>query len=244
MPIYETGHARNVQHFQELIAYVTSWGPAYDPTNTAILLPILTAKLTAANTAMDDVIASKADYTAAVNDRENVFGGVRKLITRCVAYYESTGPAQNVIDDVRTLKRKLDGVRATQTPDPAPPGSPTPPAPVSASQQSYTQLVEHFDGIIELFDGDVHYNPNETALEVATLQTKSTAMKTANTAVINKTVPLSNDRGARDDVMYADSTGLVDAALLVKKYVRAAFGADSTEYSQISGLQFSRPKGS
>jgi hypothetical protein len=38
MPIYETGHARNVQHFQEMISFIDSWGAAYAPTNTAISL--------------------------------------------------------------------------------------------------------------------------------------------------------------------------------------------------------------
>ena len=42
--------------------------------------------------------------------------------------------------------------------------------------------------------------------------------------------------------MYADTTGLVDIAMMVKKYTKAAFGTDSTQYNQISGLEFSRPK--
>ena len=38
MPIYETGHARNVEHFQTLISFVTGWGAAYQPSNPNIAL--------------------------------------------------------------------------------------------------------------------------------------------------------------------------------------------------------------
>jgi hypothetical protein len=42
--------------------------------------------------------------------------------------------------------------------------------------------------------------------------------------------------------LYADGTGLVDLALLVKKYIKSLFGADSPQYEQISGLKFRRPR--
>lgn len=47
---------------------------------------------------------------------------------------------------------------------------------------------------------------------------------------------------SRDDAMYADETGLVDLAGLVKKYVKSLYGADSPQFQQISGLEFTRPR--
>lgn len=66
-------------------------------------------------------------------------------------------------------------------------------------------------------------------------------MKAANTAVIGNQVALSNSRGERDDVMYAPEIGLVDLAMLVKKYVKAAFGTGSMQFNQINSLEFRRP---
>jgi hypothetical protein len=86
------------------------------------------------------------------------------------------------------------------------------------------------------------YEPNETELQVATLTDYSTRLKGANTAVINAATPLSNARIARDEALYADETGLVALAALVKKYVKSVFGGDSPQYRQISGLQFTVPK--
>lgn len=246
----ETGHAKNIEHFQQGIAFAMSWGAAYQPTNPLLDLGAMQGVLDAANNAMADVAGVRAAFVTAVNDRETTFDGIRQLMTRCVQFYESTGADQNKIDDVRTLKRKLDGSRASSKPTPTPPTgggeTPDPPTPVgtiSASQQSYTQQVEHLTGIIELFSDDpTNYNPNETEMKVTTLTTRRDAMGAGNTSVINAQVPYSNKLGARDDVMYAEDTGLVDVALAFKKYVRAAFGADSTQYNQIKDLEFTRPK--
>ena len=112
----------------------------------------------------------------------------------------------------------------------------------SVSQQSYTQLTEHLDNLTALLDNSETYAPNETELQLATLQAYSTSLKSANNSVINSTTPLSNKRIARDEVLYADGTGLIDLAALVKKYIKSLFGADSPQYEQISGLKFTAPK--
>ena len=67
-------------------------------------------------------------------------------------------------------------------------------------------------------------------------------MQTANTGVINNIVNCSMNRGARDEELYAEATGLVDRALLSKKYVKGSYGTDSMEYDQVRGLEFTRPK--
>lgn len=112
MPIYETGHARNIQHFEQMLSFIAGWGGSYNPSNTAIEATALQTKLTNANSAMDALMPALSQSKAAINARENVFAGLRKLTTRVVNYFESTGAAKNIIDDVRSLKRKIDGQRA------------------------------------------------------------------------------------------------------------------------------------
>jgi hypothetical protein len=58
----ETGHARNVEHFNTLISYVTAYGTDYQPTNTSIELTALTAKLSDANDAMAGVTNALAAW--------------------------------------------------------------------------------------------------------------------------------------------------------------------------------------
>lgn len=243
MPSYETGHARNVQRFQELCSFVTSWGASYNPSNAELELTKLTNKHTAANDALDDVTQKLTNFKDKVNQRENTFSGIRKLTTRVVNFYESTGTAANKVEDAKSIKRKIDGKRADTSVEEPPGEGEEAPTTISASQQSYTQITQFFGQLIALLQADGLYDPNENDLKITTLQGKHDDMEAANTAVIGAKTDISNSRFERDDVMYAEGTGLVDLALLVKKYVKAAFGSDSSEYAQIKGLEFRRPSG-
>ena len=238
----ETGHARNVERFTQLLSFVTSYGADYAPSNTTITIPNLQAKLTASLAGIDGVSTARAGWIVAVNERENAFADLRRLTTRVINSFAASGAPQNAVDDAKTLKRKIDGVRAKALPQDNPNTPDDESQGNSVSQQSYTQLTEHLDNLIELLDGSGSYAPNETDLQLATLQTYSISLKNANTAVINSTTPLSNKRIARDEVLYADGTGLVDLAALVKKYVKSLYGADSPQFEQISGLKFTAPK--
>ena len=237
----ESGHARNVERFTQLVSFVTSYGADYAPSNTKITILNLQSKITASLAGIDGVSTFRAGLTVAVNERENAFADLRRLTTRVVNSFAASGAPQNAIDDAKTLKRKLDGVRAKALPQDNPNTPDDESQGNSVSQRSYTQLTEHFDNLIELLDTS-GYAPNETELQLAALQTYSTSLKNANNSVINSTTPLSNKRITRDEVLYADGTGLVDLAALVKKYVKSLYGAESPQYQQISGLDFSRPR--
>jgi len=236
----ETGHARNVERFTQLLSFVTSYGADYAPSNTTITTLNLQTKLTASLVGIDGVSTAHAGLKVAVNDRENTFADLRPLTTRVVNSFAASGAPQNAVDDAKTLKRKIDGVRAKALPQDNPNTPEDESQGNSVSQRSYTQLTEHLDNLIELLDNSGTYNPNETELQIGALQAYSTSLKNANTNVINNTTPVSNKRIARDEVLYADGTGLVDLAGLVKKYVKSLYGADSPQYQQISGLEFSR----
>jgi hypothetical protein len=236
----ETGHARNVERFAQLISFVQGYGADYAPANTAISLANLQAKLTESRAGIDGVSSTKAPWIVVVNDRQNLFAELRPRMTRVVNGFAASGPPSNAIKDVKTLKRKIDGVKLKTAPK-ASAGAPDDDGKgSSASQQSFTQLTEHLDNLIELLTSS-DYAPNEPDLKLAALAAYSTSLKTVNTAVINATTPWSNARITRDETLYAEGAGLVALAGLVKKYVKSLFGADSPQYKQISGLGFSRP---
>lgn len=237
----EVGHARNAANLGQMIAFVTSYGTDYDPTNPSITIAALGAKKTAADGSIDDVTAALGPFKMVVNDRQEAFEGIRKLTTRVINAFAASGAPQKDIDDARTFKRKIDGTRAQtlvddpETPEDESQGN-------SVSQQSYVQLVEHLDNFIQVLIDSGSYAPNETEIQITALQAYSSDLKAANAAVANAIPPLSNARIARNEILYAEGTGLVDVALLVKKYVKSLYGADSPQYKQISGLQFTRYK--
>jgi hypothetical protein len=238
----ETGHARNVERFTQLLSFVTSYGADYAPSNTKITIPNLQAKLTASLAAIDGVSTYRAGWIVAVNERQNTFADLRQLTTRVVNAFAASGAPENAVDDAKALKRKINGVRAKALPEDNPNTPENESEGSSVSQRSFTQLTEHLDSLIDLLDTSETYAPNETELQIGALQAYSTSLKNENNSVINSTTHLSNKRITRDEALYADGTGLVDLAGLVKKYVKSLYGADSPQYEQISGLDFTRPR--
>ena len=63
-------------------------------------------------------------------------------------------------------------------------------------------------------------------------------MLAKNTAVATAYASISNSRIARNETLYSSSTGLVETANEVKKYIKSVFGASSPQFAQVKGIQF------
>ena len=107
---------------------------------------------------------------------------------------------------------------------------------------SYDNRIFNFKKLIQLLAAQPAYAPNEADLTTVSLTALYTSLNTLNTTVVNTFTPISNARIARDTILYTQTTGLVDIAADVKKYVKSVFGATSPQYKQISGIKFKRPK--
>jgi hypothetical protein len=233
-----------------LISFCTGYGATYNPSRDALKVAKLQTLLTAAKAAIADCKTNETAFDNATDARKESFATLKALGTRIVNALSVSGVADSVVEGARTINRKLQGQRAngSATAEPVATGgtasTPTTPAPATASssQQSYDNLVEHFNGLIELVSSHAEYNPNETELKVAALQTYLAELRTANTSVLNANTAWSNSRISRDNTLYADTTGLVDIALDVKAYVKSVFNSTSPQYGQISGIEFKRAK--
>ena len=237
----EVGHAKNVANFQDLIAYCTAYGATYNPSKIALQLTALNTILTSAQTELSSVTTAKNAFDTVTGDRQLTFEPLKSLATKIFNFLSVTDATEQTIADAKTINNKLQGRRAgTIAENPTPEGG-TSPNTVSVSRQSYDSLTENFSAFIDLVSSIPSYTPNETELTVDSLTTFRDNLQTANTNVINAEVAYSNARISRDNILYAENTGLVDTALDVKKYVKAIFGATSSQYKQISGIKFTKP---
>jgi hypothetical protein len=240
----ETGHAKNVANFEDLISFCTGYAAAYNPTKASLKLAALNTLLTSANAALLSVKTAKTAYDNASNARENAFLPLKPLATKIVNALAATDALAQTVDDAKSINLKIQGRRAAAAKATEPPVSAsetgTEPAPkkASVSQQSFDSLIDHFTRLIQLLVAEPKYIPNETELKVATLNTLLADLKAKNTAVITATTALSNARIARDKLLYAENTGLCDIGLDVKLYVKSLFGASSPQYKQVSSLKF------
>ncbi len=239
----ETGHAKNVATFEDLISFCTGYGAAYNPSKVALKLAGLATQLTGANAALQAVKVAKTAYDNATNARELAFKPLKPLATKIVNGLAATEAAEQTVDDVKTTNLKIQGRRATAIKQPdakALAAGEEPVKTASTSQQSFDKLIDHFAQVIATLTAEPKYLPNENELKVATLNVTLTDLKAKNTAVINATTAVSNARIARDKALYGDVTGMVDTALDIKQYVKSVFGASSPQYKQVSGLKFTK----
>ena len=69
----ETGHAKNVANFQDLIEFVTGYGATYNPSKNSLKLAELIALKTSADSNLADVITKNTLYNNKVNERISAF---------------------------------------------------------------------------------------------------------------------------------------------------------------------------
>lgn len=236
----EAGDAKLIGNFSKLIELVSA-NPDYNPANVKLKVPALTAQKTAAQAAAADVGANEAPYKAAVNDRQDAFEDVAPTMTRSGNMLEASGAGQKIRDDARAVRRQIVGKRGTPKAkeDPDTPGDKATKT-HSTSQMSYENIIGNVDDYIAILATVTTYAPNEAELTVAGLTALSNSLKAKSEAVNAAFAPLSAARGLRDRLLYLDEDCVVNIALLVKAYVRAAFGPDSQLFKSIKGLQFER----
>lgn len=246
MKTNETGHAKNVANFDELISSVTGFGTTYNPSKASIKLIALQTLATNAKNSVTAVNAALPAYTSAVAAREAAFEPLSKLVTRVYSALKATDVTEQLEGGVLTFVRKIQGRRASKKLNTTEKkilierGETLPD--ISASQMSYDNRLDNFDKLIKLLTSVTLYAPNEADLKVTALTTLYNDLKAKNTAVINAATPLSNARIARNDVLYKEITGMVSIVAAVKAYIKSLFGATSPQYKQISSLKYTTPR--
>lgn len=237
----ETGHAKNVATFEDLISFCTAYGATYNPSKAGLKLAALTAQLTAANAALQSVKVAKTAYDNATNAREIAFKPLKALATKIVSALAATDATPQTVADAKSSNNKIQGKRATTVEKPSAEelaAGAEPVKTISVAQQSYNKMIDHFAQLVTTLAAEPKYLPNEAELKVAALNTLIADLRAKNTAVIHATTALSNARIARDKVIYAETTGLIDVSLAVKQYVKSLFGTTSPQFKQVSSLRF------
>lgn len=238
----ESGDMKLLGNFSKLIELI-SVDSNYDPANAPIKLPALNAQKVAAFAAVADVGTKEAPYKSAVNDRQDGFDGLGPVVSRSGNMLQASGASKNIIEDAKSKSRKITGRRKTAKAkvDPNTPNSEVTKT-HSVSQMSYENMAGNFDDYIAILQTVTTYAPNEADLKITGLTALANDLKAKNEAVNTTFAPLSAARGQRDQLLYLNEDCVVNIALLVKAYTRAAFGQGSQLFKSIKGLEFKRSK--
>jgi hypothetical protein len=246
----ETGHARNVANFQNLVNAVANMGDAYKPTNDLIKLPALQKKLASSQAANSAVKDPLAQYNRVVSERAGLFQPLNGRTTQLLAIFQGTDALQQVKDFAKTTANKIRGSKGKAKQEaPPPPADEDPNAPPSevkeegnhsVSQRSFVMQTDNFETFIGILAAEPSYKPAEENLQVATLQALLASMKAHNNSVDISFKALKKVRTVRNTEFYTAKTGLVDVALAVKNYTKGAFSTKDERYKGIKGLKFAR----
>lgn len=240
--ITETGHAKNLANFDELVSFVSAYGTVYKPSKTSIALPELKKLSEEAKTAFANLNSLLPAYTNAVAARSIAFEPLAPLTTRVINAMRAIDTSAEVDASATTLIRKIQGRRASrklteeEKAERAKEGKEV--VEISASQMSADNRLENLAKLIKLLKSIPQYIPNEPELSVAGLATLHQELSTKNAAVIAAATHVSNARILRNTIMYKPDTGLVDTAFAVKAYVKSLFGVTSPQNKQVSGMVF------
>lgn len=235
----ETGHAKNVANLQKLTEQVNVY-TLYNPPVDNLKIVNLQTLYTDSTTKLGEVEDKRHANKNAITLRQSAFENLKSTCTRIINQLEILGLPQGTIDQAKSLNRTIQGnQKKTTTP---PEEGKEAPKTVSTSRQSYTQQAENFGILLQLLGTIPVYNPNEDELKLANLTTFQTSLVNATQAVDQTEAELNNKLIERDQLLYADGTGLYTIVQNVKKYVKSLYGATSPEYTNVSAIKFTTPK--
>lgn len=241
----ESGHQKNVDNFNTLNIGVASYGIKYKPSNPKIALLALQTAYSVASKAKvdsDDMLKIQKD---AILERNNCFNPIPKLSTRILRALITSDVDAGVITQAKAFVAKIRGERMIPLPKVVEPvlTTPTPVPPIipvthSVSQQSFTNMVDHFNGLMMVANNEENYKPNETDLTIISLTALVLTMKKDNRDCDTAMFNYNNAIIARNVALYEPKSGICDLAATTKTYISQLYGLKSPEYKSILKIKF------
>ncbi|QCX54399.1 hypothetical protein [Elizabethkingia sp. JS20170427COW] len=234
----EVGHAKNVANLQKLTEQVSTYS-LYNPPVESIKIANLQTLYTTATTKLNEVEEKRNANKNAITIRQTAFKNLKSTCTKIINHLEILGLPQGTIDQAKSLNRTIQGGQK-KTEILVEEGKEAPKT-VSNSRQSYTQQADNFGILLQLLSTIPSYAPNEGDLKLANLNIYQTSLVSSTQAVDQTEAELNTKLIERDQILYAEGTGLLTIAQNVKKYVKSIYGATSPEYSNVSTIKFTTP---
>lgn len=234
----EVGHARNVANLQKLTEQVNVY-TLYNPPVKNLKIANLQTLYTTASAKLTEVEDKRNANKNAITLRQSAFENLKPNCTKIINHLDILGLSEGTLDQAKSLNRIIQGGQKKTVAPPDENGQPVKTA--STSRQSYTQQADNFGILLQLLATIPTYNPNEDDLKLANLNSYKDSLVSSTQAVDQTEAELNNKLIERNQLLYADGTGLYDIAQNVKKYVKSIYGATSPEYANVSAIKFTSP---
>ena len=241
MAYVETGHAKNVANFQDLMLAVQTFGARYNPVSAAIQHTQLNDFSTKLQNAMQEVNDKNGVYRDKIYARQNAYAQMSGLAMRVVNTIAGLGLDAKLLAQAKAVLAKIRGgssKKKKESGDDETEATKT----ISVSQMSFDQRKNNFSVLVGLVNAVADYRPNEEDMQVVSLQKYIENLQTLNTEASKADYELTTARRERDSLLYTEGTGALSLAKQVKAYVKGAFGSKSNEHELVKGISFSAIK--
>lgn len=229
------GHANNVANLQTAISHIKTLGTSYAPKPAYLKTPALETLYAAARAALEAVDTKRAAQQLEVDKREKLYDDLDTPVRRSLAALKISGATKEVYETAAAAAKKVTGDKKKDKPVPTTAN----PAPTrSTSQMGYDNRAANFAAYVTLLETIPDYDPNEADLKTTALQELSDDLFAANQKIDTADSALDRARADRDKALYTNPENVVSSGNMLKEYLKAAFGASSSEYRQISKLKF------
>ena len=254
--VSETGHAKNVANFGEMLSFISGLGTAYKPSWLPISEASLQTMFSDSESCLKKFHIAKSEYKKAIGDRELAFEPLSKLFTRIVNAVNACHADPVTRENVRAIVSVLQGRNKNKSKDNLPTATQTDdtngntsgseldntaPKTVnhhSTSHMSMTQRIENFQFLVSQLELISGYSPNEEELKISSLKDQLATLRQHIKTVNDLDIKLNNLRIQRNKLLYEEGTGLVSLAVAVKAYIKSAFGNNSEQYKRVSKIRF------
>lgn len=235
----EVGNAKNVANLQKLTERVAVYA-LYNPPVESLTVESLQTLYTTASAKLTEVEDKRVANKNAIAARQATFENLKPTCTRIINFLQILGLEEGVLKQAKSINRRIQGGQKKPVTPPNPSGETV--NNISTSRQSYTQICENFGILLQLLATIPTYTPNENDLKLTSLTTYHTSVMSSTQAVDQTEAELNAKLIERDNILYADGTGLYTISQNVKKYVKSLYGATSPEYANVSGIEFTNRK--
>lgn len=230
----ETGHNKNVANFSTAYQIFEEMGSLYNPSNSNLQLTNLApikVSLAGVITVLND---KKPVYKNAVADREIEIAPLGKITTRALNFAKSLNISTTDKDNLASQAKKI---RGDQKPKGVNPDTAEGDA-ISTSQMSYDSRIANLDTYTSQLASHPEYTPNETEIQITSLQTYHQRLVTLSGLVNSAGNALITARKNRNDILYFNDTNIIQLIKEIKAYLKSLGQAGEPYYKALVKLQF------
>ena len=241
MAYNETGHARNVANFQELVMVAKTMGNAYNPVALSIQIANLDELVKQLQVNLQVVNEKNGVYRDKIYNRQTSYEQMSELAMRIVNTVVGLGLDAKILAQTKSTLAKIRGGGKKKKAEATASGE-TPAKTNSVSQMSFDQRKNNFDVLVNLVSAQANYKPNKEDMQVSSLQTYLDSLKNLNEEANQAEQDLTIARQQRDRLLYTENTGAMTLAQQIKGYVKGDFGVKSAEFERVKGIRFNSIK--